>query len=365
MSAPDGYSVQLPVADRPVTVITGAEVEDELGWVLGHVAGLQTAGAKVTVVAPEVTTAIADLAQRRLVTWHHREHTSKDLADAWLVVAATGDHAADRAIAQECARRHIWCLVPPPPVGTGSGVGRVTLVGGGPGDPGLLTVAGLEALRSADVVVADRLGPLATMAELSPHSRVIDVGKVPYGRATSQEEINRILVKEASAGRHVVRLKGGDNFLFGRGGEELQELVRAGVDVTVVPGVTSALAVPASARIPVTHRGLSQGVTIISGHVPPGDPRSTVDYQALARSGTSLVLLMAVTNLRPITAALQAAGMPPSTPAATVADGTLPAQRVVRASLGELADAVADAGIAPPAVTVIGAVAAFAAASDT
>lgn len=237
--------------------------------------------------------------------------------------------------------------------------GQVVLVGGGPGDPGLMTVAGLDAVRTADVVVTDRLGPVSILDELDPGIEVIDVGKVPFGRATPQEEINWILVDHARRGRTVVRLKGGDSFLFGRGGEEHLACTAAGVPVTVIPGVTSALSVPALAGIPATHRGLSQGVSVISGHVPPGSPDSTLDYGALARSGTTLVLLMAVTNLAAITAELLAEGMPGDTPAAMIENGSTPDQRVLRGTLATIAQQAAAAEVAPPAITVVGAVAAL------
>nr|WP_243843076.1 MULTISPECIES: uroporphyrinogen-III C-methyltransferase [unclassified Mumia] len=241
--------------------------------------------------------------------------------------------------------------------------GRVVLVGGGPGDPGLITVAGLEAVRSADVVVTDRLAPLGVLHGLG--CEIVDVGKIPRGRTTPQEEINRILVAHAAAGKRVVRLKGGDTFVFGRGGEELEACVAAGIPVDVIPGVTSAIAGPALAGIPVTHRGLSQGFTVVSGHVPPGDPRSTLDWAALARSGTDLVLLMAVATLPAITATLITEGLDAATPAATVADATLPTQRVVRADLATIAERIAEACIASPAITVIGKVAGFDPGSET
>jgi uroporphyrin-III C-methyltransferase len=209
------------------------------------------------------------------------------------------------------------------------------------------------------VVVTDRLGPVSVLAELDSAIEVIDVGKIPFGKATPQHEINRILIDHATAGKTVVRLKGGDSFLFGRGGEELLACAHAGVEVSVIPGVSSALAVPAVAGIPTTHRGLTQGVTVISGHVPPEDPASTVDYAALANAGTTLVFLMAVTTLPAITAALLRHGLSPETPAATIENGTLVGQRVVRGTLADIATAVAGAGVSPPAITVIGAVAAF------
>ena len=238
--------------------------------------------------------------------------------------------------------------------------GQVILVGGGPGDPGLMTVAGREALFAADVVVTDRLGPVAVLDELGPGVEVIDVGKVPFGRATPQEEINRILVEQARRGRKVVRLKGGDSFLFGRGGEEHLACTAAGVPVTVIPGVTSAFSVPALVGVPATHRGLSQGVSVISGHVPPDSPHSTLDYGALARSGTTLVLLMAVTNLAAITAELLAQGMPGDTPAVMVENGSTPSQRILRGTLATIAQQASEVGVEPPAITVIGAVAGLA-----
>ena len=205
-------------------------------------------------------------------------------------------------------------------------IGRVLLVGGGPGDPGLLTVAGRDALAAADVVVTDRLAPIAAIAEHAPQAEVVHVGKIPRGEFTPQERINELLVEHARAGRTVVRLKGGDGYLFGRGGEEYLACTAAGVAVTVIPGVTSAFSVPALVGVPATHRGLAQGVSVISGHVPPDSPHSTLDYGALARSGTTLVLLMAVTNLPAITDELLAQGLPGDTPAVTVADGSLPTQ---------------------------------------
>lgn len=231
--------------------------------------------------------------------------------------------------------------------------GKVVLVGGGPGDPGLLTVAGLAALRSADVVVTDRLAPLGVLADLD--AEIIHVGKIPRGASTSQEAINAHLVEHARAGRVVVRLKGGDGFVLGRGGEEWLACREAGIPVEVIPGVSSALAVPALAGIPVTHRGLSQAVVVVSGHVPPGDPRSDVDWAALARSGATIVVLMGVATLGPITDALITAGLAADTPAATIMNGASPQERRARAPLGEIA-AVADAeGLGAPAVTVIGA----------
>ncbi len=232
--------------------------------------------------------------------------------------------------------------------------GTVVLVGGGPGDPGLVTVRGLAAVQAADVVVYDRLAPTAVLAYARPDATLLDVGKAPTRHRTPQDHINALLVEHALAGRRVVRLKGGDNFVFGRGGEEWQACAAAGVPVVVVPGVTSAIAVPGSVGIPVTHRNVVQGFTVVSGHVSPDDPASTLDYAGLVRSRTTLVILMGMTQLRAICERLIAEGMPPQTPAAVVANGFAPDCVVLRAPVAELADAVVAAQIGPPAVVVIG-----------
>ena len=237
--------------------------------------------------------------------------------------------------------------------------GSVVLVGGGPGDPGLMTVAGLAAIREADVIVHDRLGALQCMEEARVGAEIINVGKIPRGAFTPQEEINSILVDRARKGLRVVRLKGGDNYVFGRGGEEWLACRDAGVPVRVIPGVTSAVSVPALAGIPVTHRGLTQGFVVVSGHVPPSDPRSEVNWAALATSNLTLVVLMGVQNLPEIAAELQRNGLPADTPAAVVADGATPGQLTLRAPLSSIADASARAGIKPPAIVVIGQVAAL------
>ena len=235
----------------------------------------------------------------------------------------------------------------------------MTLVGAGPGDPRLLTVAGREAIETADVVVADRLAPWEAIAWAPPHAEVVDVSKIPFGRSTSQDEINRVLVEHARAGRHVVRLKGGDSYVFGRGFEEVQACTAAGVPATVVPGVTSAIAGPELAGVPVTHRGLVQGFTVVSGHVPPGHPDSTIDYAALARAGTTIVVLMGVRTLPAIADALLEAGMDRDTPCAVVADASLASQRHLRTTLASAASDAAAAGMGAPAVALIGDVAAL------
>ncbi|MFS3130819.1 uroporphyrinogen-III C-methyltransferase [Nocardioides sp. Bht2] len=241
--------------------------------------------------------------------------------------------------------------------------GTVALVGGGPGDPGLITVAGRAAVEQADVLLVDHLAPQGALAWARPDADLIDVSKLPRGAFTSQERINELLISHARAGRRVVRLKGGDGFVFGRGGEELQACAAAGVAVRVIPGVTSSVAVPALAGVPVTHRGLVQGFSVISGHVPPDDPTCSLNYRALATSGTTLVVLMGVANLAAISRELIAQGVAPATPAAVIARGGHPDQEVRTASIAEIADAAV--GINPPAITVIGEVARWAAATSS
>ena len=354
-----GLRVELPVTGREVVVVGGGPAA------LGKIALLRSNEANVTVVAPTAMASIADLAERGLIRWHQRRLRPADLDDCWLVYSATGDDAADAEVVEQAAARQRFCLpgsggvaAPEHPARRRVG-GRVVLVGGGPGDPGLITVTGLTAIREADVVVHDRLAPLAVLDEVREGAVVIDVSKIPGGATTPQEEINRVLIEHASAGRSVVRLKGGDNFVFGRGGEEWQACAAAGIEVQIVPGVSSALAVPALAGIPLTHRTANQGFTVITGHVPPGDPRSMLDYAALARSRTAVVIMMGVGNLAAIAGELIAQGLDPLTPAVTIADGSLPGQRAVSASLAEIGAATAAAGVRPPAITVIGSVAAF------
>jgi uroporphyrin-III C-methyltransferase/precorrin-2 dehydrogenase/sirohydrochlorin ferrochelatase len=217
-----------------------------------------------------------------------------------------------------------------------------------------VTVRGRRLLAAADVVVVDRLAPGLLLDELRPGVEVVDASKIPYGPAAAQEELNRILVERALAGRFVVRLKGGDPFVFGRGGEELLACAAAGVPVTVVPGVTSAIAAPAAAGIPVTHRGVAHEFTVVSGHVPPEHPESLVDWAALARMRGTIVVLMGLKHLPAIAAALLAGGRAGDTPVAVVQEATTGDQRTLRADLATVAEAVRDAGLRPPAVVVIG-----------
>lgn len=402
--------VGLRVSGRLVVVVGAGPVA------LRRVSALLQAGARVVVVSPEAETTLVDLAERGRVEWRRRPYRTGDLAQAWLAMACTADAEVNAAVLAEAEAGRIWCLrvddartasawmpatghsgpatvavhadrdprqaaalrdvavgavaaalhagaAPRSRPGPGPR-GRVTLVGGGPGDPGLITVRGLDRLAAADVVVVDRLAPLAVLDGLRPDVEVVDVGKIPRGRFTPQETINALLVEHALAGRSVVRLKGGDPFVFGRGREEVDACLAAGVPVEVVPGVTSAVAVPGLVGVPATHRGLSQGFTVVSGHVPPGDPASDLDWSALARSGTTLVLLMAVDTLPLIADALLAGGLAGSTPVLAVQDGGLPGQRVISATVATAGAVAAAQALRPPAVVVVGAVAGLATAVE-
>jgi uroporphyrin-III C-methyltransferase len=388
-----------------VVVVGGGQVAHR------RVAGLVDARALVTVVSPEVTPALEALVEPGSVTWLRRRYEPGDLDGAWYAVAATDDPQVNAAVATEAERARVFCAraddrsassVWTPAVGRqgdlvvgvhgggdpqravgvrdavvagltdgsiadraarpgAGGTGGVVLVGGGPGDPGLITVRGRQALSQADVVVADHLAPQALLASLPPEVEVIDASKLPRGRFMAQEQINRLLVEHALAGRRVVRLKGGDPFVFGRGMEELEACVAAGVPVEVVPGVTSAIGVPALAGIPVTHRGLTHEFVVVSGHVPPGHPQSLVDWAALGQLRGTLVVLMGVDTAPAIAAALVEHGRSPHTPVAVVSEGSTPNQRTVRTTLEGLARTVAEAGIRPPAVWVVGEVVALSA----
>ena len=234
--------------------------------------------------------------------------------------------------------------------------GGVAIIGGGPGDPGLITVRGRQLLAEADVVLTDRLAPTSLLDELPADVEIIDVSKIPYGRAMPQDQINATLIERARAGRFVARLKGGDPFVFGRGAEEVLACLRAGVPVTVVPGVTSAVGVPTSAWLPVTHRGVAQEFHVVSVHVPPGDDRSTVDWALLAGSPGTLVLLMAVQRIGAVAAELLRHGRNPDTPVFVIADGTMPTQRTINSTLEQVEGMVTREGIRPPAIVVVGAV---------
>ena len=237
--------------------------------------------------------------------------------------------------------------------------GGVALVGGGPGDPELITVRGRRLLAHADVVVADRLAPPELLAELPPHVEVIDAAKIPYGRAMAQDAINEVLIERAREGKFVVRLKGGDPFVFARGYEEVIACTDAGIPVTVVPGVTSAIAVPAIAGVPVTHRAITHEFVVVSGHVAPGHPESLVNWDALAAMSGTIVLLMAVERIEQFTKVLLDGGRPAETPVLVVQQGTTSAQRTLRTTLADAPERIRSEGVRPPAIIVIGPVAAF------
>jgi uroporphyrinogen III methyltransferase/synthase len=233
--------------------------------------------------------------------------------------------------------------------------GTVALVGAGPGDPGLLTLKAAQLLGECDVVLVDRLVDPAVLAHVREGAEVVDVGKTSWtGTAPRQEEINALLVQHAQAGKRVVRLKGGDPFVFGRGSEEAEALVAQGISFEVVPGVTSAVAAPAYAGIPVTARGYTQDVCVVTGHLDPDDPASRVRWQALATGPGTLVILMGHDRLPLLTQGLIRFGRAAETPAACIERGTTADQRVVVGTLATLADDVAAAGLKAPVATVVG-----------
>ncbi|MET8310072.1 uroporphyrinogen-III C-methyltransferase [Micromonospora sp. NPDC005173] len=397
------YPLGLRLDGRRVVVVGGGAVATR------RVPALLDAGADVLLVAPELTPALRARADAGRLRWLPRRFAPDDLDGAWLVQVAIDDPIAAESVSVAAAERRIFCVraddrtaatawtpavtrhgpvtvavlgggdprramtvrdairdllgaskgaLSTPAVEQGSLAaavgGRVALVGAGPGDPELITVRGWRLLTEADVVVADRLVPGLLLDELRPDVELVDASKIPYGPSRAQEEINRILVDRALAGALVVRLKGGDPYVFGRGGEELLACTAAGVPVTVVPGVTSSIAAPAAAGIPVTHRAVAHEFTVVSGHLAPDSPASLVRWEALAGLRGTLVILMGLKNLGAITATLIAHGRSPQTPAAVVQDGTTGAQRALRSTLGAVAADVLAADLRPPAVVVVG-----------
>ncbi len=394
-----GYPLLLDLTGRLVLVVGAGAVGVRRARDLGE------AGALVHVVAPR---AAEDLTQLPHLRWIQRPFVDADLRGVWLVVAATDSPAVNSRVAQLAADRQLFCVradeagagtartpavVRRDPVtiavnggddprraarlrnaialalDTGALISRpvrpaargsVTLVGGGPGDPELITVRGRRLVAEADVVVVDRLAPRQLLAELGDDVEVIDCGKSAHRHNLTQAQINEVLVERAQRGLRVVRLKGGDPFVFGRGGEEVQACVAAGVDVSVVPGLSSVVAAPALAGIPLTHRGVAGDFAVVSGHLDPGRPRDGgLDWPALATGPDTLVLLMAMERLDDVARTLVAHGRSAETPAAVIHRASTPDQRVVRAPLTGLAEACADAGVGAPAVVVIGAVAAL------
>ena len=390
----DTYLLGLRLGGRRVVVVGGGAVATR------RIPALLDAGADIVLVSPTVTVSLEDLAATGRIRWEKRRYADGDCAGAWLVCACTDDAAVNAAIATAAEQQHVWCVradnaeasaawtpasgrADDVRVGVLSGDprrsaairdailaglrtgqlsarhgrghrGGVAIIGGGPGDPGLITVRGRQLLAEADVVLTDRLAPRSLLDELPADVEIIDVSKIPYGRAMPQDQINATLIDRARAGRFVARLKGGDPFVFGRGAEEALACLRAGIPVTVVPGVTSAVGVPTSAWLPVTHRGVAQEFHVVSVHVPPGDVRSTVDWALLGGSTGTLVLLMSVQRIGAVAAELLRHGRSPDTPVSVIADGTMPTQRTINSSLEQVEGMVTREGIRPPAIIVVG-----------
>ena len=392
--------VGLDVTGRRVVVAGGGPVAARRATALAH------DGALVAVVAPQLCEDLLDAVADGTVEWVGREVEDGDLAGAWLVHAATDDPQVNAEVSRWATARRIWSVcasaaelgtartpatadhaglllgvvstgTPDPQRAQlvrdqlewalksgdldlrarrprGRGPGRVVLVGGGPGAADLMTLRARLVLSEADVVVTDRLGPTSVLADLPPDVEVVDVGKTPGLHAVTQDEINRILVEHAQRGRTVVRLKGGDPFLFGRGGEEELALAAHGIPVEVVPGVSSALSAPAAAGIPVTHRGTVAAVHVTHGHARLDDTA----VGAVVRGEATLVVLMGISLLAEHVARLLSAGASDEVPVAVVEDATLPTQRVTRAPLSSIAGTCAARRVRAPAVIVVGAVAA-------
>jgi uroporphyrin-III C-methyltransferase/precorrin-2 dehydrogenase/sirohydrochlorin ferrochelatase len=396
VSAP-GYPVLLDLTGRRALVVGGGPVAAR------RAAGLVEAGALVEVVAPWLCEELADLVADRRVEWHARDYATGDVAGARFVHTATGDRGTDDAVAEAAESAGVWCVraddagrsaawtpavaraddgVVVAVSGGGdpgraravrdaiasgldsgtlpvrrtraarrTGVGTVHLVGGGPGHDDLLTVRGRRLLAQADVVVVDRLAPHGVLATLAADVEVVDCGKAPGHHQLTQDQINDVLVDRARRGLTVVRLKGGDPFVLGRGGEEALACHAAGVPVEVVPGVTSVVSVPAAAGIPVTHRGITTSFALVSAHDGVEPVRVAARDHA---PETTLVLLMGIRLLRESAAALVAAGRPGSTPVAVVERGWTARQRTTVGTLADIADLAEARAVASPAVVVVG-----------
>jgi uroporphyrin-III C-methyltransferase/precorrin-2 dehydrogenase/sirohydrochlorin ferrochelatase len=399
------YLAGLDLAGRRVVVVGGGTVAQR------RLPRLIAAGAAVELISPSVTPAVQAMIDAGELSWLPRRYASGDLEGAWYVLCCTSHREVNAAVSADAARLRIFCVradagaegsAVTPATGEHDGMligvlsggrplrsaavrdgvldalregrvddrsaveapvsrrGEVALVGGGPGDPELITVRGRRFLARADVVIADRLAPRELLESLPPTVLVVDAAKIPYGRAASQDAINAAMIEHARAGRFVVRLKGGDPYLFGRGFEELLACADAGIPVTVVPGITSAFAAPAVAGVPVTHRGVAHEVVVVSGHVAPTDPASLTDWPALARLAGTIVIMMGVERLAAFADALLAGGRPPETPVAVIQNATTRTQRTVMSTLDKVTEDVAAQDIRPPAVIVVGPVAALA-----
>ena len=398
----NAYLAGLRLGGKKVVIVGGGSVAQR------RIPLLLANEADVHVIARTATPAVEAFTELgEGITLQLRDFRDGDLDGAWYAIAATDDPAVNAAVVAEAERNRIFCVradvardgtaVTPATFeydGLSVGVlasgehrrsaavrsairdalqsgviadevpeglhGAVALVGGGPGDPELITVRGRRLLAQADVVVADRLAPPELLADLAPHVEVIDASKIPYGRAMAQEAINDVLVQRARAGNFVVRLKGGDPFVFARGQEEVIACTEAGIPVMVVPGVTSAIAVPALAGVPVTHRGVTHEFVVVSGHVAPDHPESLVNWDALAAMSGTIVLLMAVERIELFAKVLLDGGRAAETPVLVVQHGTTAAQRTLRTTLVDAPAQIRAEGLRPPAIIVIGPVAAFA-----
>ncbi|WP_426183107.1 uroporphyrinogen-III C-methyltransferase [Microbacterium sp. TWP3-1-2b2] len=368
-------------------------------------------GALVRIVAPDLAPRLRALVGEdgtgtgpERIEWVPRRFVADDLDDAWLVHCATGDSAVDREIAALCDQRRVFCINASDGAHTSArmtaqtmsgdvvvgvssevgvdprraagvrdaiegmldsgrlplrrrrtgGAGRVDLIGGGPGPLDLMTVRARRLLAEADVVVADRLGPTAdVIAELDPDVLVIDVGKRPHHHPVPQHEINALLVEHATAGKRVVRLKGGDPFVYGRGGEEVIACQQAGIPVEVTPGVSSAISVPQAAGIPVTHRGTASALHVVNGQ---GDVSATT-LRSLADSEVTTAMLMGVAALPQVVRTALDHGISEDLPVAIIENGHTPRQRTTRSTLGAVVARAAEVGVHNPAVIVFGDVA--------
>ena len=387
-----GFPLLLDLTARRVLVVGGGAVAAR------RAARLAEAAAAVEVVAQEASPQLRALG----IPITEREFVDRDVDGAWLVFACTDDPAVNEAVARSAEQRSVFCVradhaaggtARTPAVVEQDGItvavtggddpgrstalrdaialaldvgdlparptrppahGSVALVGGGPGAPDLITVRGRRLVAAADVIVIDRLAPRGLLATLPGDVEVVDCGKSAHRHNLTQDEINAVLVDRAHAGKRVVRLKGGDPFVFGRGMEEIQALAEAGIACTVVPGISSSISVPGAAGIPVTHRGVAHEFTVVSGHVAPDDERSLVDWPSLAKLTGTLVILMGVDKIGRIAETLVAHGKSADTPVALIQEGTTAAQRRVDATLATVAETVRTKDVKPPAVIVIG-----------
>lgn len=379
------YPLSLDVAGKLVVVIGAGAVAAR------RARGLVDAGALVTVISPAISEAMSELGDSvRLV---RREYLAGDLEGAWLAHAATDKPAVNEAVAAEAQVNRIWCIRaddhsasdawtpasttvddvtiavtsadPRRSVALRSSIaaqlrsgdlpvkarrahdGHVVLIGGGPGDADLITVRGRRELNKADVVIYDRLAPLELLASLDDDVELIDAGKQPDRHTLPQEQINELLIDRARAGKRVARLKGGDPFVLGRGSEEMLACIEAGVTVEVIPGVTSAISAPLAAGIPVTHRGVTTGFIVMSGH-------EIGDLDLAAKSDLTLVVLMGVGRLGRLVEGLVAGGKSSSTPIAIIERAYAPDQRVTVGTLASIVEIAAAEHVTNPAIIIVG-----------